>query len=134
MPLLKKLSFLGGSKYFLAHNSKSKSNIKKHYRVDPPLFGLKISNKVLFCQEKSITACFWKKCRNCRNLQEFEWHPWGGRHQQRTWQFKQLLKRLPVPIPPKWSVARNCCPASCSFFNTHYMLIVYNVFAKILGR
>lgn len=58
----------------------------------------------------------------------------GGRHQQRTWQFKQLLKRLPVPIPPKWSVARNCCPASCSFFNTHYMLIVYNVFAKILGR
>ena len=36
-------------KFFFAHNSKSKGNIKKHYRVDPPLFGLKNSNKVLFC-------------------------------------------------------------------------------------
>ena len=38
-----------------AHNSKIKGNIKKHYIVDPPLFGIINSNKLLFYHKKNET-------------------------------------------------------------------------------
>jgi len=43
---LKKHSLFLDKKICFAHNSKSKGNIKKHYRVDPPLFGLINLNKL----------------------------------------------------------------------------------------